>query len=348
MATKPKQYTKYTNETIKNGARAGVYNPNLEVVDYSYLIGSFGGTTVTLINMKTGMIHTCQPSDIYMPDSEKKQYLDYDQEIMKVGDKVCFRTNESNVLFEITKVNPVEQSCNLYSKTGTRLFDIPLSYLRFAYKSDSIKEEEKKNKVIQLNKKAEEKKTMAKVKRDNVVKKAFEEKKEKMIQDMKDKIIATPEEEPFRCIKITVKRKDQDVLIKCKDSMYSGVAIIQDFFNFPKTEEEKQEGIRHAINNALTVFFDEDKRKRVNVYLPKEGTGYCRFITISDEFKEEDLCWTTYDPNSIDCLKDLESGNVYRDAHEARADFYRLKNDLLQKRKQIIEKLNKVDTDEEE
>ena len=347
MTTNSQRYTKYTKETIKKGARAGVYNTNLDVMDYNYLIGDFGGSTVTLINIKTGMIHTCNPSDIYMPGGESKNYLDYDQEVMKVGDKVCFRANSSNNLFEITKINPVEKNCNLYSKTGTRLYDIPLSYLRFAYKTDSVKEEE--SKVIQLNKKVEEKKNMPKTKKDNVIKKAFDEKKEKLIQKVKDdEETMIKEEEPFKCIKITVKRKDQDILVKCKDSMYSGTAIVQGYFDTSKTEEEKKEAIRQSINNALTVFFDEDKRRRVNVFLPNEGNGYCRFNTISDTFKEEDLCWRTFDSTSVDCLKDLESGNVYRDAHEARSDFYRIKNDLLQKKKQIIEKLNKVDIDEEE
>ena len=194
---------------------------------------------------------------------------------------------------------------------------------------------------------------MANVKKNNVVKKAFEEQQEKIIKKVKEaseaaegNVVIT--EEQFDTITITIKRKKDDLICKCKNSMYSGFVVNKDYFTKPHSENEKKDIIRNMADNSLKIFFDEDKRRRINMYFPKNGNGYCRFNTISDTFKEEDLCWRTFDSDSIDCLKDLESGNVYRDGHEARSDFYRMKNDLLQKRKQIIEKLNKVDTDEED
>ncbi len=342
MTTKSSnEYIKYTKETIKKGARAGVYNTNLDVMDYNYLIGDFGGSTVTLINIKTGMIHTCNPSDIYMPGGESKNYLDYDQEVMKVGDKVCFRANESNALFEITKVNPVEQSCNLYSKTGTRLYDIPLSYLRFAYKTDSVKEEE--SKVIQLNKKVEEKKNMSKTKKDNAIKKAFDEKQKTLLKTADKKKEDEGEDFEFGDITITIKKKGKGILVKCKDDMYYGTAFIDNYQGNDMTS------IASAIQSAFENFCDEDRRKRVNMFVPEIGENYLRYSMINEEDKpnESKLEWVNWN-GSFNCLMDLEIGNVYRDGHEAKSDFYRLKNIMLQKQKQIIEKLNKVDIDEEE
>lgn len=343
MTTKSSKYTKYTKETIKKGAKAGVYNTNLGVMDYSYLIGDFGGSTVTLVNIKTGMIHTCNPSDIYLPEGETKNYLNYDQEVMKVGDKVCFRGNESNVLFEITKVNPVEQSCNLYSKTGTRLYSIPLGYLRFAHKCDSIEEEEKKNKVIQLNKKVEEKKTVGNVKKTNVVKKAFDEKQKTLLKTMEKKKEDKGDDFEFGDIIITIKKKDKGILVKCKDDMYYGTAFIDN------CQVNDMTSIASAIQSAFENFCNEDKRKRNNIFMPEIGEDYLRYGKIENEveFDEAKLEWVNYS-GSIENLYDINIGNVYRDGHEARSDFYRLKNIILQMKKQIIEKTNKEPYEEEE
>ena len=330
---------KYTKETIKKGAVAGVYNTNLEVLDWNYLIGDFGGTTVTLVNIKTGMIHTCLPSDIYKPKEQAKNYLDYDQEVMKVGDKVTFRLAK-DVSFEITKVTPMSKSCNLYSKTGVRLYDIPLSYLKFLDPKDSI--------VVDINKKKEEKTTMPKTKKDNVIKKAFDEKQKALLSKEEQ-----PTEEPKKDINvgdmleksnitITIKKKDNGTLIKCKDNMYYGSSFVYSTnINMPSTIA--------AIQNALEVLHDEDRRKRINMFVPEIGENYLRYSMINEEDKpnESKLEWVNWN-GSINCLIDLEIGNVYRDGHEAKSDFYRLKNIMLQKQKQINEKINKEQIEEDE
>lgn len=314
---------KYTKETIKKGAVAGVYNTNLEVLDWNYLIGDFGGTTVTLVNIKTGMIHTCLPSDIYKPKEQAKNYLDYDQEVMKVGDKVTFRLCK-DVSFEITKITPMNKSCNLYSKTGVRLYDIPLSYLKFLDPKDSI--------VVDINKKKEEKTTMPKTKKENVIKKAFDEKQKTLLKTMEKKNEDEGEDFEFGDITITIKKKDKGLIIKCKDSTYYGSAFI-DNYKGDKTS------IIVAIQSAFEIYSDEDRRKRNNLFIPKIGESYVRYGTINaeDEFTESKLEWINY-IGSIENFYDINIGNIYRDGHEARSDFYRIKNTILQMQKQINEK----------
>lgn len=329
---------KYTKETIKKGAVAGVYNTNLEVLDWNYLIGDFGGTTVTLVNIKTGMIHTCLPSDIYKPKEQAKNYLDYDQEVMKVGDKVTFRLAK-DVSFEITKVTPMSKSCNLYSKTGVRLYDIPLSYLKFSDPKDSI--------VIDINKKKEkkeEKTTMPKTKKDNVIKKAFDEKQKALLKTktVEEKKEDKGEDFEFGDITITIKKKGKGILVKCKDDMYYGTAFIDNY-------QGDMTSIASAIQSAFENFCNEDKRKRNNIFMPEIGENYLRYgkIETEAEFDESKLEWINYS-GSIENLYDINIGNIYRDGHEARSDFYRLKNIILQMKKQIIEKTNKEPYEEED
>jgi hypothetical protein len=70
-------------------------------------------------------------------------------------------------------------------------------------------------------------------------------------------------------------------------------------------------------------------------------------INEEDKPNESKLEWVNWN-GSINCLIDLEIGNVYRDGHEAKSDFYRLKNIMLQKQKQINEKINKEQIEEDE
>jgi hypothetical protein len=331
--------TVYTKDTIVKGAKAGVYNTRDNVINYNYLIGDFGGSTVTLVNIKTGMIHTCAPSDIYMPEESKKHkdYLDYDQEVMKVGDKVSFRAN--NVVFEITKVIPTEMTCNLFSKTGTRLFNIPLSYLKFADVQDSIKEEERK--VIKLNHIKKEKKEMTET--EKKIKKAMNSKKEtiKNKETEEAKVIAIPEKpktEEIEDIFITVKKKEGKLIIKCTNKIYYSIVSID--------KDSSYEDIKKAINAAYDIFVDEDKRKSIP-FMPKENEYYCRYLRIGNEFKDEDLGWTTYRADDLDCFKDLMLNNVFRDAHDAKANFGRIKNDYSQKAKQLFEKALKAEEEED-
>lgn len=343
------KYIKYTKDTIKKGAKAGVYNPNDGVVTYHYLIGDFGGSTVTLVNIKTGMIHTCDPSDIYMPDDDKaqKNYLDYDQECMAVGDKVIFRTAPNRV-FEITKIIPTQKRCNLFSKSGCRLFDIPLSYLKFANEEDSVKEEHKIIKLKDHSKK--EKSNMSKAKEKTVIVNQKEEEKEivkaPIEKDIQKEVIEPVIEEEFSPITITIKPKNDKLIVKVKDELYNSVGVINNFKDTDKNELKKD--IKNTIDIVYDMFINEDMRKRNKPYIPNEREYYLRFLTISDEFSEKDLEWKIYDSKSFACFQDLESGNMYRDGHEAKVDYPRIKNEFLQKRKQIIEKQQEKLNDIEE
>ena len=343
------KYIKYTKDTIKKGAKAGVYNPNDDIVNYNYLIGDFGGSTVTLINIKTGMIHTCEPSDIYMPDGDKpqKNYLDYDQECMAVGDKVTFRLAPS-IVFEITKITPTQKTCNLFSRSKRRLFDIPLSYLRFANEEDSVKKEHKVIKLKDHSKK--EKSTMnepnSKVITSGECKEEVKKETIKPTVEIKKETVRPTIEEEFSPITITIKPKDDKLIVKVKDELYNSVGVINNFKDTDKNELKKD--IKNTIDIVYDMFINEDMRKRNKPYIPNEGDHYLRFLTISDEFSEKDLGWKIYDSKSFACFQDLEFGNMYRDGHEAKVDYPRIKNEFLQKRKQIIEKQQEKLNDTEE
>ena len=90
---------RYSIDYARVGMNAGEYIVEQDYISWNYiLIGELNSRMVKLLNINTGKIGYARPSDIYLPDPPKgNMYLDFDQEEMQTGDKVCIR-NGSIVL----------------------------------------------------------------------------------------------------------------------------------------------------------------------------------------------------------------------------------------------------------
>ena len=322
-----------TEEDIKKGNRVGMYDTQNQVVNYNYLIIDIINTTIRVVNMKTDVIYTCHLSDLYKHDTQKL-YLDYDQEIMKKDDKVCFK--KGTEVYKITKINAGNESCDLFKDcNGVGLFDIPLAYLKFANKEDSVKEE--KLKEERNKKKSKKEKKEDKIMEEIIEKKEEEIKAGEALKECSDRF-------NFDDFKINITLRNGDVIVRCKDDKYSGVGILKDYLALPYEvrKAKLKDDLKLAINNAYDMFMDEDRRKRVDIFVPKDGDHYCRFNKVGLAYDEANIEWRMYNKHSLDCLSDLELGNMYRDGHEAKSDYNRLKNDISQRSKQIIENRKKI------
>ena len=308
-----KNYEKFDNdEYVGFGKKVGLYNLDSDDVEFKYIVGNVKGNQYTLVCFITGQLFFCTKDCLYKYDysNDKKMYLNFDQESMIAGNEVVFETNTKSKVYIIEKINTAE-SCDLKVKDGdVHLRSIPLAYLKFANSGDSVKEDKLKEK------------------KNN--------KKEKNTTPSKEKIKVS--------FKIEVKANKNDIVAKCSDDKYGGICILKDFVKLPiEVQKSKiKEDVKNAIVNAYEMYMDEDRRKRTDIFIPKEGDHYCRFIKVGLVFNEENIEWAVYNKYDIKCIMDLELGNMYRDGHEARSDYNRLKNDISQRSKQIIENRKKT------
>ena len=131
------------NNNAQIGSIVGTYDPGSRSVYWSYIIiGGLEGSHISLLNFRNGKVVKYPRHDLYVPDKPRNgQYLDFDQESMGKGDLVRFKN--SNFKFTITKVHPVEMSCDLTSDIiDFPIKNVPLAYLKYVNKEDSIRAQE--------------------------------------------------------------------------------------------------------------------------------------------------------------------------------------------------------------